>query len=95
MNDMKPASVLRRLTMAAAALLITAPAAAGQGSQEFRLSGRDVAVYNIAGEARIVRGQGSDVVVRVITLGADADQLEIEVGPAGCGRIISRSINPN
>ncbi len=81
MNDMKPVSVLRRLTMVAAALLITAPAAAGQGSREFRLSGREVAVYNLAGEARIVRGQGSDVVVRVTILGADADQLDIEVGP--------------
>lgn len=81
MNDMKPVSVLRRLTMVAAALLVTAPAAAGQGSREFRLSGREVAVYNLAGEARIVRGQGSDVVVRVTILGADADQLGIEVGP--------------
>ena len=81
MNGMKLMSVLRRLTLAAAALVITAPAVAGQSSQEFRLSGRGVAVYNLAGEARIVRGQGSDVVVRVTTLGADADQLDIEVGP--------------
>ncbi len=80
MNDMKTRSVLRRWMMAAAALLITAPAAAGQSSQEFRLSGRDVAVYNLAGEARIVRGQGSDVVVRVTSLGSDAGQLDIEVG---------------
>ena len=81
MNDMKRTSVLRHLTLAAAALAITAPSGAAQGSQEFRLSGRDVAVYNLAGEARIVRGAGSDVVVRVTTLGADADQLDIEVGP--------------
>ena len=80
MNDMTLRSVLPRLTVAAAALMVTAPAVAGQSSEEFRLSGGDVAVYNLAGEARITRGQGSDVVVRVITQGSDAADLEIEVG---------------
>ena len=80
MNDMKAKILLRVVTAAGAALTMTAPAGAAQGTQEFRLSGREVAVYNLAGEARIVRGQGSDVVVRVDTQGSDAAQLDIEVG---------------
>ena len=94
MNDMKLRSALRCLTVAAAALVITAPAADGQGSQEFHLSGRDVAVYNLAGEARIVRGQGADVVVRVTTMGRDARELDIEVGRVDGGEAL-RVIYPD
>ena len=93
MNDMNRRNAFGCL-VAAALLVVTAPGLVGQSSQEFRLSGREVAVYNIAGDARIVRGQGSDVVVRVTTQGSDARQLEIEVGRVDGGEAL-RVIYPN
>lgn len=93
MNDMKLRSGLGCLTVAAA-LVGTTPASAVQSSQEFRMSGQEVSVYNLAGEARIVRGQGSEVVVRVTTAGADARDLEIEVGRVRGGEAL-RIIYPD
>ncbi len=83
---------------AVAGIVITAlahpPGAMGQGVEAFELSGRDVAVYNLAGEVRIVQGSGSAVVVRVTRRGADARVLEVEVGEIG-GRETLRVIYPS
>ncbi len=76
------------------AALAHPPGAMGQGTETFELSGGEVAVYNLAGEARIVQGRGSAVVVRVTRGGADARELEVEVGEIG-GRETLRVIYPS
>jgi len=59
-----------------------------------RISGRDVAVYNLAGRVEIVRGSGSDVVVRVDRGGRDAEMLRVETGEIR-GRSTLRVIYPD
>ena len=54
----------------------TPPDALGQ--EAHRLSGADVAVYNLAGDVEIVPGSGSDVVVEVMRGGSDANRLDIQ-----------------
>jgi hypothetical protein len=72
-------AILSGLVMMATGLVV-GPA----GAQEVeRLSGRDVSVYNLAGEVRIVPGTGSDVVVRVQRGGRDAARLTLERGSIG------------
>lgn len=80
---------------ATVALLVAAGIAPGTtaGQEVHRLSGAEVAVYNLAGTTRIVRGSGSDVVIRVTRGGADAARLEIESGPIG-GRETLRVVYP-
>lgn len=65
------------------------------GAQEVeRVSGRDVAIYNLAGRVEIVRGSGSDVVVRIDRGGRDADELIVETGQVR-GRATLRVIYPH
>lgn len=59
-----------------------------------RLSGSDVAVYNLAGQVEVVPGSGSDVVVRVTRGGPDASRLEIQTGDIG-GRATLRVVYPD
>lgn len=54
------------------------PAAAG-AQEEIRLSGGEVAIYNLAGRAELVSGGGSDVVVQVMRGGDDGRQLSLDV----------------
>jgi len=51
-----------------------------QAQEVERISGRSVAIYNLAGHVEVVRGSGSDVVVRVDRGGSDASELRIETG---------------
>lgn len=44
------------------------------------VSGREVALYNIAGSVRIVRGSGRDVEFEITRRGRDASKLRIETG---------------
>jgi len=74
------ASKLRSLGGALVALMVALPAG---GQEVHRLSGTDVAVYNLAGATHVVRGTGSDVVVRVTRGGSDAARLEVEAGLVG------------
>lgn len=69
------------LTLAAPALLMVVdrPAVAQQ-AERHELRGDRVAVYNLAGEVRIVRGSGSAVTVGVTRGGEDAVRLRIETG---------------
>jgi hypothetical protein len=57
-------------------LAMTAGPAQGQGT--YRLSGADVAVFNLAGAVEIVPGSGGDVVVEVMGGGRDAGRLDIQ-----------------
>jgi len=59
-----------------------------------RLAGHEVAVYNLAGQVDIVRGSGSDVVVRIERGGAEAERLRIETGDLR-GRSTLRVIYPD
>lgn len=72
------------------ALLCTEPVDA---QEVHRLSGQDVAVYTLAGRVEVVRGTGSEVVVRVTRGGAGASQLRIETGPVD-GRATLRVVFP-
>ena len=74
------ASKLRAWGAALAALAVALPAG---GQEVHRLSGAEVAVYNLAGSTSVVRGTGSDVVVRITRGGSDAARLEVEAGPLG------------
>ena len=89
---------MKRASVLVGAIVLTATAlphpAVGQAAESFELSGRDVAVYNLAGEASIVRGRGSAVVVRVLRAGADARELEVEVGEID-GRETLRVVYPS
>lgn len=70
-------------------------AAAPVGAQEVeRLAGSEVAIYNLAGHVDIVRGGGSDVVVRVERGGAEAERLSVETGDLR-GRSTLRVIYPD
>jgi hypothetical protein len=63
-------------------LVASAVAVPGSGlvaQEEHRVSGSEVSVYNLAGQVEIVPGSGSDVVVRVMRGGGDADRLEVGV----------------
>ncbi|MEM7416716.1 MAG: hypothetical protein AAF389_14520, partial [Gemmatimonadota bacterium] len=64
----------RMMGCAVAAALVAGPL----GAQDVeRVSGQNVAIYNLAGEVDVVRGSGSDVVVRIDRGGRDADELTI------------------
>jgi lia operon protein LiaG len=63
--------------VAIAVVLVAAPATA---QEVHRVTGPDVAIYNLVGRARVVSGSSNDVVVRVTRGGADASDLTIETG---------------
>lgn len=52
-----------------------------QQDTQYELTGREIAVFNLAGEVTVEAGSGSAVVVNVTRGGSDADQLRIERGP--------------
>jgi lia operon protein LiaG len=62
-------------------LFATQGAAVSQQAERHTVSGADIAIYNLAGVARIEGGSGSDVVVDVTRGGPDAAKLRIETGP--------------
>jgi lia operon protein LiaG len=67
-----------RTSFVVLALLITTSAAHGQ---RYELTGRRVALYNLAGSMRIEAGTGSAVVVEVERLGRDANRLTVRANP--------------
>ncbi|HEU4641783.1 MAG TPA: DUF4097 family beta strand repeat-containing protein [Gemmatimonadaceae bacterium] len=74
----------RLATLAALAAPPIVPAAlAAQGGSRYTLSGSAVAIYDLAGKVRLEAGSGSDVVVSVDRVGADADKLRVLTGPIG------------
>lgn len=81
---------MMRMAWVAAAI-----AAAPLSAQEVhRVTGRDVAIYNVAGRVEVVGGSSSDVVVRVTRGGGDARDLTIETGQIR-GRSTLRVIYPS
>ena len=71
---------MRSNTLFAVGVLALSPALVSAQAESYAVSGRDVAIYNLAGTAEIVRGSGSEVRVYVTRGGDDAEALEIEVG---------------
>jgi hypothetical protein len=67
-----------KMVWLAAALTALPPGA--QAQEVERISGRSVAVYNLAGRVEVVRGSGPDIVVRIDRGGRDADELIVETG---------------
>lgn len=83
--------MMRTFAVVAAAMLAAAPV---QAQEVERISGRDVAIYNLAGTVDVVRGSGSDVVVRIDRGGRDASELMIETGEVR-GRSTLRVVYPD
>ncbi len=76
-------------------LVAVAVLASGLVAQEsYEVSGRDVAIYNLAGEIEVVGGNASGVTVEVMRGGADASELSVEVGEVG-GRETLRVVYPS
>jgi hypothetical protein len=59
-----------------------------------RVSGREVTVYNLAGQVEVARGSGADVVVRITRGGADAARLDVRTGEID-GRATLRIVYPD
>lgn len=84
----------RAVSLALAGLVALASGAAAQTSDEYRLAGDEVAIYNLAGQVEIRGGSGSDVVVRVRSGGDDREELRVETGRLG-GRETLRIVYPD
>ncbi|HSR42327.1 MAG TPA: DUF4097 family beta strand repeat-containing protein [Longimicrobiales bacterium] len=82
------------LGAAALALLVIPASAAAQEAETYRLSGQELAVYNLAGAVEVVRGSGDQAVVEVRRGGSDAARLSVEVGPVD-GREALRVLYPS
>lgn len=76
-----PSAVLGVALSAALGLTLTAPGAEAQQTERYELEGPRVAIYNLAGVARVEAGSGSAVTVEVARGGADASSLRVETGP--------------
>jgi hypothetical protein len=74
-------------------VVATALPAQAQQVERYELSGKEIAVYNIAGVAKLQGGSGSEVIVEVRRGGGDAEQLQIETGRIN-GRETLRVIYP-
>jgi hypothetical protein len=78
------ALLLPAVAGAALAALAVAPALAqGGGSERYQVTGERVAIYNLAGVARLEAGTGQAVVVTVTRGGKDGGRLEVQQGPIG------------
>ena len=69
--------------MPAGAMLLAAlaaPTVPASAQEVHRILGREVAVYNLAGQVEVVAGDGPDVVVEVTRGGRDGDRLRVETG---------------
>jgi len=65
---------------ASLALTLLLPLSLAAQTERRTLSGPHVALYNVAGEVRIVRGDRRDVQIEITTRGRDANRLRIETG---------------
>lgn len=79
-NKMRSASGLALFSGISLGVALTAVSAPDAQAQRYELSGREVAVYNLAGQIEVRSGSGSAVVVEITRGGSDADQLVIETG---------------
>jgi hypothetical protein len=74
---------IRGWTAVGLALATTGAPAVGQQTERVDLTGRRVAVYNLAGEVTLEPGSGTAVSVEVRRGGADGARLVVERGPLG------------
>lgn len=72
--------MMKRILVLAATVALALGPDLGLAQEVHRLSGGNVAVYNLAGAMRVVQGQGSDVVVRLTRGGQDAELLQVRLG---------------
>ena len=84
---------IRRAILPLLLLPLTAAPLAGQGNR-YTVSGKDVAIYNLAGTMRIEAGTGSAVIVEVTRGGEDGSKLQVQTGPIS-GRETLRIIYPS
>lgn len=82
---------MRGMAWGLVAALVAAPV---EGQEVARLSGADVAIYDLAGRVEVVRGSGPDVVARVRRGGPDGSRLRVETGDIG-GRPTLRVVFPD
>lgn len=82
---------MRSLMSVLAAALVATPSA---GQEVVRVSGNDVAVFDLAGRVEVIRGSGPDVVVHVARGGEDAAELRVETGEID-GRSTLRVVFPD
>lgn len=68
------------LLLSLGGLLLALPGLEAQQPERYSISGDEVAIYNLAGEARVEPGQGSAVTAEVTRGGADAGKLRVEQG---------------
>ena len=61
--------------------VLAVSASASAQTTTHRLSGSEVAVFNLAGVVHVEAGSGTDVQIEVTRRGADASKLRIESGP--------------
>ncbi len=78
--------------LALAALFLPAISSA-QNRTRYTIPGSDVAVYNLIGETRVIRGTGTDVEVEIEWGGDDAGDLKVETGKVG-GKETLRVVYP-
>jgi lia operon protein LiaG len=65
------------------ALIGTFGGPAADSNEHYSLSGSDIALYDLAGVARLEPGSGSSVQVQVNRGGADAARLDVRISPIG------------
>ena len=82
------------LTLATAVAVGGAVATVAAAQETHRVSGDEVAIYNLVGSVQIRSGSGGDVVVRMTRGGQDADRLRIETGEID-GRNALRVLYPS
>lgn len=92
-RSLAPTLFVGALVSVSLLLPLLSPAAEAQAPTRYSLSGKDVAIYNLIGEARVVAGSGPDTEVEVTLGGPDAGDLEIETGTLD-GRQALRVIYP-
>ena len=83
MNDRTPpvaSFVLSAYLLVATGILMAGPLS---GQEVHRLDGSRVAVYNLAGQVEVVRGEGPRTVVEVMRGGGDRARLDVQVGRVG------------
>lgn len=71
---------MSRLLHVSLLFVVSALPLSAQQTQNYTLAGTDVALYNLAGEVRVLGGSGSAVTVDVSTIGPDAGRLRVENG---------------
>ena len=68
-----------RITLLLLALAVAAPQRGIRAQEEERIQGNEVSIYNLAGRVEVVPGNGSDVTVRIMRGGSDAERLEVSL----------------